>query len=105
VACVCGDVSLENREPACRIRKWTDRFEYSEGHPGEYSFQPAPYHWLYDRKTLPLPPMTKQQTARVESTSFTVEVSFYPSDVINALVLLPSSLGRDWRVRLRDHRR
>jgi hypothetical protein len=69
-------------------------------------FLPAStFHWLYDRKTLPLPPMTKQQTARVESTSFTVEVSFYPSVLINALVLLPSSLGRDWRVRLRDHRR
>jgi hypothetical protein len=63
------------------------------------------FHRLYDRKTLPLPPMTKRQTARVESTSFTVEISFYPSVLINALVLLPSSLCRDWRMRLRDHRR
>ena len=69
-------------------------------------FLPAStFHWLYDRKTLPLPPMTKRQTARVESTSFTVEISFYPSVLINALVLLPGSLCREWRVRLRDHRR
>jgi hypothetical protein len=38
---------------------------------------------LYDRKTLPLRPTTKRQTARVESTSFTVEISFYPSVLIN----------------------
>jgi hypothetical protein len=105
VACVRGDVSLENREPACRIRKWTGRFEYREGHPGGVFLPASTFHWLYNRKALPLPPMTKRQTARVESTSFTVEISFYSSVLINALVLLPSSLSREWRVRLRDHRR